>query len=360
MTTVFPALKLKSGEIEALLESERDVINSTTPIFDVARPSSKTPIEKRLGDSLDLLRKAWPKISREFYLDLRDLPLEARLGNGAHPAYHVASQLAYHGYKAVHCFGFDRDDAYETAIAKIVNEIPGTRLALRLEQQDLKLLDTAEDLARGFLNRMGRHFENTTVFLDLQSIHKSTDDLAALVERSYLRFKNLGAKNIIFLASAMWDWSLIKPEKITRIPRRDIALWQQLRNKGLLLGYGDYGVVAPSFIDPEKTIIPAPKFRYTTPTDWLVAKGEKPRKDENSQYPRLAQRLMKMDDFRVNDLGWGHEQIRALASYEVSTIGNSRAVAIDTCTHLNVITSQIAFTERQLIETESNLIDIGR
>jgi Beta protein len=358
MTTVFPALKLKSGEIEALLESERNVIDSTTPIFDVARPSSKTSIEKRLENSLDLLRQAWPKISREFYLDLRDLPLESRLGNGAHPAYHVASQLAYHGYKAIHCFGFDRDDAYERAIATIVSEIPGSKLALRLEQQDLKLLDTTEDLVRGFLNRMGRQFENTTIFLDLQSIHNSTDDLAALVERAYLRFKKLGTKNIILLASAMWDWSLIKPEKITKVPRLDIALWQQLRRKGLLLGYGDYGVIAPSFIDPEKIIIPAPKFRYTTSSDWFVAKGERPRKDQNSQYPRLSRRLMREDYFRVNDLGWGHEQLRSLASHQVSTIGHSKAVAIDTCTHLSVITSQVALTERQLIETENMSIDV--
>lgn len=348
MIQIFPAMKLKTGEIEALLQSERFVVDASIPIFDVARPSSKTPIEKRLDHSLDLLRQACPKMSREFYLDLRDLPLECRLGNGAHPAYYVASQLAYHGYKAIHCFGFDRDDAYEEAITKTVAECPTTKLALRLEQQDMKLLEATEDLARGFLGRVGRSFENTTIFLDLRSIHESTDDLAGLVERSYLCFKKLGAKKIIFLASAMWDWSRIKSEEITRVPRLDMALWQQLRKKGLLLGYGDYGVIAPSFVDPEKSVIPSPKFRYTTSSHWLVAKGEKPRKDQNSQYPRLAQRLMKTDEFRTNDLGWGHDQIRALASYEQKTIGHYRAVAIDTCTHLDITSRQIVFTERQL------------
>lgn len=351
MTEVHPAMKLKHGEIEALLNSERSVFDSCTPVFDVACPSSTKLIEKRLNSSLTLLRQARPSISKEFYLDLRDLPLEFRLDNGNHPAYHLASQLAFHGYNAVHCFGFDRDEAYETAIAKIASEIPTARFALRLEQQDLKLLDTTEDLTRGFLNRMNRRFENTTVIFDLRSIHKSTDDLTALVERSYRRFQALRIKNIILLASAMWDWSLIKSETITRVPRQDFTLWQQLRNKGLMLGYGDYGVIAPSYIDPEKIIIPSPKFRYATSSDWFVVKGEKPRKDENNQYPRLAQRLMKIDNFRSNDLSWGHEQIRAIASYEVPAIDPRKAVAIDTCTHLSVITSQVAYIERQILET---------
>ncbi len=352
MTKIYPALKLKSGEIEGLLQSERSVINATIPVFDVARPSSKTSIEKRLDNSLELLRRAHPKISKDFFLDLRDLPLESRLSNGAHPAYYLASQLAYHGYNATHCFGFDRDEAYEKALSKVIVEHPATKIALRIEQQDMKLLDTTEDLARGFLGRTGRTFQNTTIFLDLQSIHESTEDLAALVERTYLRFKKLGAPHIIFLASAMWDWSRIKSDRITEVPRRDIELWRHLRKKGLLLGYGDYGVIAPSYIDPEKLVIPSPKLRYSTSTHWLVSKGEKPKKDQNSQFPRLAQRLLKTEAFRVNDLGWGHDQIRALASYELETIGNDRAVAIDTCNHLGITTNQISYTERQIAEAE--------
>lgn len=359
MTIIYPALKIKAGEIEAFRQSERVVVDAATPVFDVARPSSKTPIQKRLNDSLDLLRKAWPRISREFYLDLRDLPLESRLENGAHPVYYLANHLAYHGYKAIHCFGFDRDDAYEDAITKVLAENSNAKVALRLEQQDMKLLDTTEDLARGFLGRVSKNFETTTVFLDLQSIHESTDDLSALVERSYLRFKKLGVNHIVLLASAMWDFTRIKTEKINMVPRLDIGLWDQLRRKGLELGYGDYGVVAPSFIDPEKTVIPAPKLRYTTNSHWLVAKGEKPRKGENSQYPRLAQRLMKTAEFRADDLGWGHDRLREFASYEQTTVGHARAVAIDTCTHLDIVTRQVMFTEHELatakLETENSV-----
>ena len=81
MASIYSALKLKPGEIEALRESERFVTDSVVPIFDVARPSSKTSIERRLASSLDLIHRAWPRQSREFYLDLHDLPLELRLAN---------------------------------------------------------------------------------------------------------------------------------------------------------------------------------------------------------------------------------------------------------------------------------------
>ena len=111
---------------------------------------------------------------------------------------------------------------------------------------------------------------------------------------------------------------------------------------------GDYGVIAPSFIDPEKKVIAAPKFRYCTPSNWLVAKGEKPTKGENSQYPRLAQRLAKRPEFRSDDIGWGHEELRASATYENRSGGHARAVAIDTCNHLDITTKQVLFTEHQV------------
>lgn len=343
-------MKLKRGEIEALRQSERVVLEAITPIFDIARPSSKTSIEKRLADSMDLLHRGWPRISKEFYLDMRDLPLDCRLANGAHPLYYFGNQLAFHSRKATHCFGFDRDDAYEEALTRLLSENSSTNIALRIEQQDMKLLDTTEELTKAVLQRFKRTIQSTTVFLDLQSIYGTTDELAQLIKRSYARFEKLGARKIVFLASAMWDYSRIKPELITEVPRIDIALWEQIRREGLDIRYGDYGVVAPSFIDPEKTVIPAPKFRYCTASKWLVAKGEKPRKDENSQYPRLAKRLINRSEFRANDLGWGHEQIRDFASYTLIKADHARVVAIDTCSHLDITVKQVLFAERQIAQ----------
>lgn len=349
MTCMYSALKLKTGEIEALLESERLVVDSIVPIFDVARPSSKTSIEKRLESSLSLIRKAWPKQSKEFYLDLRDLPLELRLANGIHPAYRLASDLVYHGSKVTLCFGFDRDSPYEDAISNVVLRSPITNVALRLQLPDLKLLDDTVDKSRGFLGRVGRTFETSTVFLDLECIDGATDDLSAIVERAYIRFRKLGVTRIVLLATGMWDWSKLQSRTITRVPREEIKLWEQLRKKGIAVSYGDYGVISPSFIDPEFRFNspPTPKLRYATMNHWLIAKGEKPQKGENSQYPGLAQSLMSNSEFRQNDLDWGHDRIRDLASYDVRTIGSARAVAIGTSIHLDITAKNIAYLERQ-------------
>lgn len=353
MTTMFPALKLKRGEVEALAQSERAVIDSITPLFDVVRPSAKTSIEKRIDDSIELIRRGWPKVSRPFFLDLRDLPLEARLPNGTHPVLGMAQRLALHGHKAIHCIGFDRDDAYQEAFINAVRQNTVYGVALRLDQQDMKLLETSEDLARALLSKIGFTFERITIFLDLGSIHRSTDDLVALVNRTQSLFQKLGTKNFIFLASSMWDHSLLKSNKVTQVPRTEIGLWEQLRLGGLLLGYGDYGVIAPTFVDPPKNVIPAPKLRYTTPTCWLVSKGEKPRKGEHSQYPRLARGITSSGKFRTNDLGWGSEQIQAFSTYERTTTDHSGAVAIDTCTHLDVTVRQIANVEQKVANPEA-------
>lgn len=347
MSTLYAAMKLKPGEIEALCQSERWVLEALTPIFDVARPSSHTSIDKRLDESIELIHRGWPRLSKEFYLDFRDLPLDCRLKNGTHPVYSLGRRLALHNHKVVHCFGFDRDLAYEEALTRLLIEEPLLNVALRIEQHDMKLLDTTEQLALGFLARIKREIKNTTFILDLQSIHNSTDDLAAIVERTYSRFKKLGVEKFIFLASSMWDYTLVKSARINEIPRLDFKLWEHLRRMGLNIRYGDYGVIAPSFVDTERKFSGSPKFRYATPSMWLVAKGEKLRKDENSQYPRLAQRLIKTGHFRTNDLSWGHEQLQAYASYELQSAGHAKAVAIDTCTHLNITTTQVLFFESQ-------------
>lgn len=348
MSTLYAGMKLKQGEIRALCESERWVRDRVTPIFDVARPSSSTSIEQRLDESIELLHIGWPNISKEFYLDLRDLSLDCRLSSGSHPVYALGKRLALHNHNVVHCFGFDRDLAYEEALTTLLLENPLAKVALRLQQHDMKVLNETEGLSIQFLSKIARKIENTTVILDLQSIHDSTDDLAGMIERTYTLFKKLGAQKLIFLASAMWDYTRIKPEKVTEVPRIDFKLWEHLRRLGLDILYGDYGVIAPSFVDTERKFSGSPKFRYATPSMWLVAKGEKLQKGENSQYPRLAQRLIKSGHFRTNDLSWGHEQLQLYANYEETVMGHSKAVAIDTCTHLNITTSQVLHVERQI------------
>lgn len=352
MASIYSALKLKPGEIEALRESERFVTDSVVPIFDVARPSSKTSIERRLASSLDLIHRAWPRQSREFYLDLHDLPLELRLANNEHPAYRLASDLVYHGSKVTLCFGFDRDGQYEDAISNVILKSPMTKVALRLQLYDLKLLDDTVDKSRGFLGRVGRSFQSTTVFLDLACIDGATDDLAAITERAYLRFRRLGVTKIVLLATGMWDWSKLKPKVISRVPRNEIKLWEFLRRKGVAVSFGDYGVILPSYIDPDFQFNspPTPKLRYATMGSWLVAKGEKPQKGENSQYPRLAQSLVASTEFRQNDLGWGHDRIRDLATYDLKTIGPAKAVAIGTSIHLDVTARNVDYLERQFAE----------
>jgi Beta protein len=348
MSTLYAAMKLKPGEIQAMCQSERWVRDAVTPIFDVARPSSRTSIDERLEDSIELIHLGCQKISKEFYLDLRDLPLDCRLKNGAHPVYWLGQRLALHNHKVIHCFGFDRDSAYEEALTTLLTENISTNVALRLQQHDMKLAGHTEQVSLQFLAKTKREIKNTTVILDLQSIHSSLEDLGAMVERTYGRFQKLGASKFIFLASAMWDYTRIESKKINEVPRIDFKLWEQLRRMGLDIRYGDYGVIAPSFVDTERKFSGSPKFRYATPSMWLVAKGEKLKKGENSQYPRLAQGLIKSGHFRANDLSWGHEQLQAYANYEETVAGHSKAVAIDTCTHLNITTSQVLYVEREV------------
>jgi hypothetical protein len=348
MSLAFAALKLKRGEIEALKQSERDTVAAVTPVFDVARPSSRMSIDERISESITLIQRGWPWLSRPVLLDLRDLPLEARLGTGTHPVEGIAQRLGFYGQQVTHCFGFDRDIAYEEAFCAVVTDRLSRGFALRLELDDLKLLDVTEGRIRALLSKLGRSLDEAFVLFDLRSIHGSTEDLAGIVTRAYQRIAKLNPRRVVLLASSMWDYSLLKSDRVTRVPRSEITLFDFLRRSGVPIAYGDYGVIAPSFIDTERNVIPAPKLRYATPTCWLVSKGEKPRTGENSQYPRLAKRLLGTGEFRSNDLGWGHDQIRAFAARERQTTDHAGAVAIDTCTHIDVTVRQLKVLEERL------------
>jgi hypothetical protein len=347
MNAIYPALKLKRGEVEAVRQSESLVANNITPLFDIARPGEYRLLDKRIEESLTLLHSAQPRISKEFYIDAKDLPLDWRLRGDIHPAYGFAKRIANSGYKPIHCFGFDRDDAYEKAFIQIAAENLTSRIALRLEKEDLKLLPETLDKINGFLGRVHRSPEETHLFFDLGSIASSTEDWHAITKKAHTALFSRGFKKIIFLASSMWDYSRVPPNKITKIPREEIIIWESLRREKIDISYGDYGIIIPSYIDPSQPVSSSPKFRYCTPTCWWVVKGEKP-KEGYGQHPRLAKKVMKLDAFRVNDFGWGHDQIRAFSEYQRDTTDSAGTIAIDLCTHLDIADRQVQVVERQV------------
>jgi hypothetical protein len=354
MVVLSPSLKLKIGEMQALLQSERNVSANVVPIFDVVRPTKKTPVLKRVEDSANLLiAGGWCKPSKPFFVDTYDIPPEQMLPDELSPIEGLAKRLALYNYRPTYCYGFDRGPVYEQGFARLVQANLVQTFALRLERHDLVLLDETIDRIRLFLGQIQRSFQDISVILDLRSLDESATDSTRICEVACRRFEKLGVPTQIFLASAMWDWSRLKTEKVNRVPRADFALWMALRRLRLPLRFGDYGVICPEFSEPDgKSIIPAPKLRYCTTSLWLVAKGEKPRKGENNQYPRLARRLMKEREFRHNELNWGHDELRNLENYRFESMGHHRAVAIDTCNHLDLVFRQVASTERLLAESQ--------
>lgn len=346
---IFSALKIKNGEMLALAEGGRQLREQVVPIFDVVRPTKKVTTERRVDESAKLLIEGgWCKPSSKFYVDTYDVPAEADNVGGMSALEALVRRLSFYSFRPGVCCGFDRGQNADAGLRRLAHDALIQRLAIRLETHDLLFPTETVDRIRLMLADLKIASTNTLIIHDLRVIDESAGDLAGMCVRAVREFERHGLAHHTFLASSMWDWSRLKTNTLTVVPRVDLSVWQAARKGGARIAYGDYGVISPNYSDPEDTVIPAPKLRYTTARHWLISKGEKPRKGENSQYPRLARKVLGHEEFRSNDLSWGHEQLRLLASYGLPPIGHSLGVAIDTNNHLELVVDQVREFESSL------------
>ncbi|CAN7497929.1 beta family protein [Acidovorax sp. LjRoot194] len=354
MSTIFSGMKLKDGELLALEQIERKTSNGVTPIFDVLRPTKANPVAKRIEDSARLLiESGWCKPSKKFIVDTYDIPIEDFLPDGSTPIEGLAKKLSYYNFQPGYCYGFDRGIAYEEGFSRLIQSNLIENIYFRLGIHDLIFIQDTLAKIQSVLSLSTRKFKNVGVIFDLRVLEQCPTDSDRICTNASHHLKVFGINNQIFLASAMWDWTKIKPEEITRVPRSDYLLWESLLKRNVQIKYGDYGVISPQFTEPDKTIIASPKIRYCGFSSWLVSKGEKPQKGGNSQYPRLAKRLIKEKEFRHNELNWGHDQLKDMSDYRLDTVGHSKSVAIDTCNHLDLVFQQVTYAERIHAESQS-------
>jgi Beta protein len=339
-------MKIKEGEMLALQNLSPDTHASLLPLFDVIKPTEKTSIDKRISESLKQVMTNWPR-SRRFLIDIHDISLEARLKNGVHPIEKLVDEFAHFGYSPIHCFGFDRGDDYEASFVKAIHKHEIKVIALRLEQADLGLLSDTIGKIEVLMQKTSIKYEDLLVIFDLRSIAASNFPAETVLLRAFNELTQAGVKKYVVMASSMWDYTRLPANKVTKVPRQEFALWLSLRSLGIEVMYGDYGVVSPEFIDLGNfKRSPSPKFRYTLADSWLVSKGEQTKAGELNQYPRIAKKLVARPEFRGNDLSWGNDQMLDISNYILANAALTKAVAIDTCTHLEVTVSQIRNIEK--------------
>jgi len=341
--TYLVALRAKPGERNALLNIERSARESIVPLFEISRNTPKKSVQEHFHAAVELIRQAWFS-DGEFLLDISDIPTEMRGGHGEHPVEMLDRICRQMSLVPTWCYSLERSDtAYEEAVLDTLGRQRVRSVAVRLQQHDLLFFDETEAHIRRFLGRARVDPSKVSIIVDLLAIDASIGGSVDLLRKRLAQLDALLPGRLVLLASSMWESARLPASKETRIRRHEVALWELLLRDFPSLIFGDYGVVHPRFAEPpiDGPIIPAPKVRYPLENEWIVFKGHKPEKGESSQYVALARDVVRANWFRVNELGWGAENIRLAAIGNGSPGGH--AAWIGFCTELH-----IDLTHRQL------------
>lgn len=348
-----PFLKGKQGEFSALRELRAVCSSLLTPLIDVPRVPIKnrtSPLEDHLGKQAERIASAWSS-GAQIFVDLTDLPLDARGSAGQHPVTLLSGALSELGVDATPVTGTDRDDAYQEAIRELTKE--STQVAIRLLPEDLDTPSTLQEDVDDLLAAVEVEPESVHILMDLRSLKQRED--ATWVSICVNAIAALPAvdryASLTVVGSSMPQTlgELVKTSTTGTVRRRELDVWSQLqRVKGLVRrpSFGDYGVVHPDLMDLDpRQITVAADIRYTIPSEMLIVRGSSTRHHPLGfgQYHALAKSLVAMPEYSGRTFSWGDETIyRKAHAISVAGPGNKTTwVQIATNHHLEFVVKEL-------------------
>jgi hypothetical protein len=353
-------LKGKAGELEALRSIRVEGRQGLTPLFDVPPErvsffgvGAKREIQiETVAEALDgyaqKLVRAWGNVDT-CLVDLAGFDPSSRLAGGIHPVTAFFSDARTTGLAAVPVTGPDRDPAQVRAVGAVCASWR-CGAAIRLRGRILEDLENLKRRLGSLLSRLEIQPHEIDLLIDLgQVTARRVPELEVLAHGVLAALPRINDWRSLVLCGGAFPTrvgNVVKRNEMKPLPRRDWALWRSLRGTDVsrVPAFGDYGVTAAdwgSAFEPEMSR--SAKIIYTTPTDWMVAKGEKIRKGEDSQYYELARRIVKESGaFRGERHCLACRRILEAKKHIGSAGGPTAWVARATRHHLAVVTRQLA------------------
>ncbi len=345
-----PLLKAKEGEFGALSELTEGVKNSISPLIDIF-PDSKTSLDKRLARIAKRIRTTWG-CDRPIFVDQFGIKLKERVSGGKHPLTFIFDCLRKLNVKAIPSTGFDRDEAYNEALEKIVNK-DNRGICIRLLIEDMESMHELKDNLESLLSYLDISYQDTHLILDFRELKVDKVKTAIETAINVIRdMPNINDWKTLTIAASGFPGSLaeIGTHAVGNITRIELQLWNALINRRneieRLPSFGDYGIQHPDLLDLDWRIISlVPNIRYTLPFKWLIIRGGSRKKYGSHQTHQLSKDLVNMPEYYGETFCWGDSYI-SLCAQEIGGPGNMTTWRkVGTNHHITLVSSQVANTD---------------
>lgn len=251
--------------------------------------------------------------------------------------------IARAGVRIVPVTSLDKDTNFQRVIARVGKDA-GFGTCFRLASSAL-VEDGAVQRLEDLLNELSITPEDVDFITDFGEVPRASIREAVILAQSVVsvipwldRWKSLTIAWSAFPKSL----SDLKRNSIKPFPRSEWQAWNALRKTApsRIPSFGDYAINHPRREDTEVKFRPAPNLRYTTPTDYLIFRGQKSAGSE--QQRTICQKLMEMSEFQGADFSAGDSFISKCAAGETGPGSPTTWRSVGTNHHLAVVTEQLS------------------
>lgn len=349
-----PILKGKEGEFSALRDLSSQTRSRITPVVEVPptpwdyfNDTEQRTLGEHVHRVVTRLAACWGTAS-ELFVDL-ELVGDGPMADGRHPVQAFLQEARGEGLVAIPVTSLGRSAEHQRAVQEAV-QADRHGVCLRFESDDFEALADMGSAISDLVRALGVTPSDIDVLLDFGAVLPNQGPQVALAARSLiLTLPAVGDWRTLTFAASSFPENLTAfgPDSITSIARAEWIAWTSLVRHGGTLPriprFADYGVGHPVLLDVDPRIMQmSANIRYTTPNDWLIAKGRGVKRQGFEQFHDLSERVSALPEFKGGSYSWGDAYIQRCATRNEGPGNATTWRRVGTTHHVTLAAEQVA------------------
>ncbi len=325
-----PCLRWKQGEYQAVSRLSPTTRRMFTPLIEIPEigwdfeeeKEKKTVDELLSGFASKKVYKKWGRFP--CFVDLRLIPLSARMRSGEHPLSFLFKELRAIKCVVVPVTSLLKDSEYQQEIGRIANQDQrGVCLRIPIEQASKRAVKSEIDSLLTILGKLKA--SECDFVLDLGAPNfVPLEGFAKLIQAVVRPFPYLNDWRTFTILGTSFPETMAGIEKGGKvIERHEWQLYKIMINNfhrdGLRLPtFGDYAINHPKVLALDmRKVKPSATIRYTFEGGWYIVKGENVRDKEHGrckQFRGLSKKVIASKYYCGATYSWGDDYIQQCAN----------------------------------------------